>query len=403
MSETLRPNETERPSGTIRPDGTMRPNGTMRPSEDKDRRDGTLRPASDIKPFEDGNQESTDTSSNDRTLRQSGTLRSAEPTKIKLSTSRMNGKSADVKKRTVQTSDIQEFTLDNVTYKVDKLISASTGEAEIYKLSKGKKTYVLKLYYAGYSPDPEVMETLKKASGTGFLVDLIDYGRWISPQGEQREYELQPFYSGGELTPGMMAGDADKLKVTAGGMIMALKVAHDHNILHKDIKPGNFFYRDESHTQLLLADFGIASAFKRDSKGRMIPLKAYAQWRTKIYAAPEIYTAIDGEIEYPDEKSDYYSLGMSLLTLWIGEKPFEGMDERTMIRLKRGEKGTLPYPDDLPEQLLRLIKGLTIPNPEKRWGFAEFERRFKKSKSHFERRTGQTDDGRYQTSRKVPL
>ena len=374
MSETLRPNETERPSGTIRPDGTMRPNGTMRPSEDKDRRDGTLRPASDIKPFEDENQESTDTSSNDRTLRQSGTLRSAEPTKIKLSTSRMNGKSADVKKRTVQTSDIQEFTLDNVTYKVDKLISASTGEAEIYKLSKGKKTYVLKLYYAGYSPDPEVMETLKKASGTGFLVDLIDYGRWISPQGEQREYELQTFYSGGELTPGMMAGDADKLKVTAGGMIMALKVAHDHNILHKDIKPGNFFYRDESHTQLLLADFGIASAFKRDSKGRMIPLKAYAQWRTKIYAAPEIYTAIDGEIEYPDEKSDYYSLGMSLLTLWIGEKPFEGMDERTMIRLKRGEKGTLPYPDDLPEQLLRLIKGLTIPNPEKRWGFAEFER-----------------------------
>lgn len=374
MSETLRPNETERPSGIIRPDGTMRPNGTMRPSEDKDRRDGTLRPASDIKPFEDENQESTDTSSNDRTLRQSGTLRSAEPTKIKLSTSRMNGKSADVKKRTVQTSDIQEFTLDNVTYKVDKLISASTGEAEIYKLSKGKKTYVLKLYYAGYSPDPEVMETLKKASGTGFLVDLIDYGRWISPQGEQREYELQPFYSGGELTPGMMAGDADKLKVTAGGMIMALKVAHDHNILHKDIKPGNFFYRDESHTQLLLADFGIASAFKRDSKGRMIPLKAYAQWRTKIYAAPEIYTAIDGEIEYPDEKSDYYSLGMSLLTLWIGEKPFEGMDERTMIRLKRGEKGTLPYPDELPEQLLRLIKGLTIPNPEKRWGFAEFER-----------------------------
>lgn len=374
MSETLRPNETERPSGTIRPDGTMRPNGTMRPSEDKDRRDGTLRPVSDIKPFEDENQESTDTSSNDRTLRQSGTLRPAEPTKIKLSTSRMNGKSADVKKRTVQTSDIQEFTLDNVTYKVDKLISASTGEAEIYKLSKGKKTYVLKLYYAGYSPDPEVMETLKKASGTGFLVDLIDYGRWISPQGEQREYELQPFYSGGELTPGMMAGDADKLKVTAGGMIMALKVAHDHNILHKDIKPGNFFYRDESHTQLLLADFGIASAFKRNSKGRMIPLKAYAQWRTKIYAAPEIYTAIDGEIEYPDEKSDYYSLGMSLLTLWIGEKPFEGMDERTMIRLKRGEKGTLPYPDDLPEQLLRLIKGLTIPNPEKRWGFAEFER-----------------------------
>lgn len=355
MSETLRPNRTKRPGGTLRPSGNM------------GKQDGTLRPGDEVKPFEDAPAEGTS--------KGGGTMRPDLEQK-KQHTLRAQAKTVDVKvlKRGTQSSELKEFTLGNVTYKVLKLVSSSTGEAEIYKLGKGKKTYALKLYYRGYSPDPEVMETLKEASGTGFLVDLLDYGCWVSPQGEQREYELQPFYTGGELVPGMMAGDSEKLKATAAGMIMALKVAHDHNILHKDIKPGNFFYCDDSHSQLVLADFGIASAFKRDSKGRMIPLKAYAQWRTKIYAAPEIYTAIDGEIEYPDEKSDYYSLGMSLLTLWIGEGAFGNMDERAMIRLKRGEGGTLPYPDDMPAQLLHLIKGLTVPNPDKRWGFAEFER-----------------------------
>lgn len=355
MAETQRPSSTQRPSGTLRPPGTNAKKG------------GTLRPDSDIKPFEDA-PEVIDDAPKTGTARPNLTQRKQ--------TARPQTKAADVKvlKRGAQPTAIHEFTLGNVTYTVEGLISSSTGEAEIYKLSKGGKTYALKLYYSGYSPDPEVMEILRKSSGTGFLADLIDCGSWMSPQGELREYELQPFYTGGELTPGMMAGNPDRLKTTAAGMIMALKVAHDHNILHKDIKPGNFFYRDESHTQLILADFGIASAFKRDKQGRMVPLKAYAQWRTKIYAAPEIYTAIDGEIEYPDEKSDYYSLGMSLLTLWIGEKAFEGIDERAMIRLKRGESGTLPYPDDMPQQMLHLIRGLTVPNPEKRWGFAEFER-----------------------------
>lgn len=368
MSETLRPGGTQRPNGTQRPSGTQRPGGTQRPPGNNAGKGGTLRPDSDVKPFDEAPEAIGDAP-------RTGTLR-PDLSQKKSHTARPQAKAADVKvlKREAQPAGISQFTLDGVTYQVEGLISASTGEAEIYKLGKGGKTYALKLYYSGYSPDPEVMEILRKSSGTGFLADLIGCGSWMSPQGELREYELQPFYTGGELKPGMMAGNPDRLKTTAAGMIMALKVAHDHNILHKDIKPGNFFYRDESHTQLILADFGIASAFRRDKQGRMIPLKAYAQWRTKIYAAPEIYTAIDGEIEYPDEKSDYYSLGMSLLTLWIGEKAFEGIDERAMIRLKRGEGGTLPYPDDMPPQLLHLIRGLTVPNPAKRWGFAEFER-----------------------------
>ena len=106
----------------------------------------------------------------------------------------------------------------------------------------------------------------------------------------------------------------------------------------------------------------------------MQPLKMYAQWRTKIYAAPEIYTVIDNEIEYADDRSDYYSLGIALLTLWSGEKTLAALGERKLLSLKRGESGRLPYPDNMPAPMLHLIKGLTVPVSEHRWGFEEFER-----------------------------
>ena len=373
---------TQRPGSGIKPfdGGNSSQSGTQRPATTGNRpqQSGTQRPGSGIEPFDGGNSSQSGTkrpATADEQSKKSGTQRPSLDKDKQQAANKQQVKAADIKvlKRDEESS-AKEFVLNGVVYTVEGLISSSTGEAEVYKLSKGGNLYALKLYYCGYSPDPEVIKILKGITGTGFLVDIIDAGTWTSPQGEVRDYELQPYYSGGELTAGAMKNKAEVLKATAAGMIMAVKVAHDHNILHKDIKPGNFFYCDESHSQIILADFGIASAFKRDSSGTMIPLKAYAQWRTKIYAAPEIYTAIDGEIEYPDEKSDYYSLGMSLLTLWIGEKPFENIDERAMIRLKRGESGTLPYPDDMPQQLLHLIKGLTVPNPEKRWGFNEFER-----------------------------
>lgn len=286
---------------------------------------------------------------------------------------------ADIKvlKKEIQTAVLTDITLNGVTYSIDGLVSASTGEAEVYRIVKGANTYALKLYYAGTAPDPKVIEILKRISGTGFLVDIIDYGTWSSPQGDVRYFELMPFYTGGELKPGMFKGNPDALKATAAAMMMAVKVAHDHNILHKDIKPQNFIYADESRTQLMLTDFGIASTFQRDGNGRMQPLKMHDQSRTKEYAAPEIYTVIDNEIEYPDDRSDYYSLGVALLTLWAGDKELMELmrlGERKLLSLKRNESGTLPYPQDMPAQLLTLIKGLTVPVSGFRWGFDEFER-----------------------------
>lgn len=282
-----------------------------------------------------------------------------------------------LRREDASTSQADKITLAGITYTIDKVLSDTTGEGEIFKLSNGGNVYVLKLYYPGYAPDMEVEKVLKESAGTGVLVDIIEYGT-TEYRGESRFFELMPFYGGGEPKPGTMRGNPDKLKATALGMIMAIKTAHDHKLLHKDIKPNNFLYTDGSHTGMVLADFGLAQPFAyKDGKFEIV---SYSQARTSIYAAPELYAntlqLASGQVEvrFFDEKSDYFSLGVSLLTLWIGEQPLQAIGEYDLNRLKRRETGTLPIPDDMPSDIARLINGLTTPNPMKRWAFDEFTR-----------------------------
>lgn len=75
-----------------------------------------------------------------------------------------------------------------------------------------------------------------------------------------------------------------------------------------------------------------------------------------------MYYTVPGENRVEiDTKSDFYSLGMVLLCLWMGEKEFK---EREFELMKRKRTGDLPFPADLSGRTLQLIKALTAPQPE---------------------------------------
>ena len=79
-----------------------------------------------------------------------------------------------------------------------------------------------------------------------------------------------------------LGGDIDKFRRIALQGAAALAYCHGCNILHKDIKPSNFFFRDKEHTELVLGDFGISSMLEQDGKAHKT-----TQARTPIYAAPD--------------------------------------------------------------------------------------------------------------------
>lgn len=261
---------------------------------------------------------------------------------------------------------MEELVLRGKTYRSQKTLSDNSGEAQVFLVSKDGCEYVLKLYY------PKVnikKETLKVVSNMDFdmIVRLYDFGK-VYVDGKKRYYELMEYLRGGTLNHYNLNGDFNMFRRIALQAAAALACCHNNNVIHKDIKPSNFFFRDETQTELVLGDFGISSVMAGEGM-----LHRTTQARTPIYAAPEMYNdVIDGEVEI-STAADYYSLGITLMTLWLGRNPLNA-NERMMM--KRKNEGRLPGVNELPERVRMIVQGLTAVKPESRWAYSEVERWF---------------------------
>src|SRR5437016_2838863 len=106
-------------------------------------------------------------------------------------------------------------------------------------------------------------------------------------------------------------GRLSELQVLDIGIKVASALATDlkHNLLHRDIKPGNILFNAEGEPKLV--DFGLARNVEDDEYESTV-------WGTPYYVAPE---KIKRERE--DFLSDMYSLGGTLYHALTGHVPFE--------------------------------------------------------------------------------
>src|SRR6266481_4317954 len=95
------------------------------------------------------------------------------------------------------------------------------------------------------------------------------------------------------------------------GAAAALQYAHDHDIIHLDVKPANLLL--DSANRILLADFG-ASAL----------LEGYTHASLHAYVGTPVYTAPEQWLEQPRAASDQYALAVTCYQLLTGRPPFTG-------------------------------------------------------------------------------
>ena len=260
----------------------------------------------------------------------------------------------------------EAFLLKGVRYRKIECLSDSSGEAQVFLVENGGQEYVLKVYYPNFDINKKLLLTIRTFDFE-MIVKLYDVGKTYV-EGKHRYYELMEYLKGDTLNHFNIDGDLNKFRRIALQGAAALEYCHNNNILHKDIKPSNFFFRDEAHEELVLGDFGISSMLEKDGKAHRT-----TQARTPIYAAPEMYTdVIDGVVELTPA-ADFYSLGMTLFALWLGENPMSS-NERVMMRQKN--EGRLPRLNELPEMVKRIVQGLTAVNPLSRWGYEQVEKWF---------------------------
>lgn len=259
-----------------------------------------------------------------------------------------------------------EFLLKGKVYRSIKCLSDNSGEAQVFLVEGSEGQRVLKIYYPNFTIKRTLMRIILNIS-MEMIVRIDDYGKTYV-DGKNRDYELMEYLRGGTLMNYDLNGDFNQFRRIALQAAAALACCHNNNVIHKDIKPSNFFFRDTDHKEVVLGDFGISSVMGGDER-----LHRTTQARTPVYAAPEMYNdVIDGEVEITPSV-DYYSLGITLMALWLGENPLS-QNERVMMRKKN--EGRLPRINELPDRVKMIVQGLTSVNPQTRWGYEQVERWF---------------------------
>lgn len=107
----------------------------------------------------------------------------------------------------------------------------------------------------------------------------------------------------------------------------AVSYAHQHLVIHRDIKPGNIRLTADGEPKLL--DFGIAKLLDPPTSGIAEMTMTFATVMTPEYASPE---QIRGEII--TTVSDVYSLGVVLYELLTEQKPYK-LEGRTPVGVAR--------------------------------------------------------------------
>ena len=260
---------------------------------------------------------------------------------------------------------------EGIKYPVKQTLSKDGGESAILLCADPDgRDVVAKVYYepvdsAGSSilARTKVLEYMDTEDGQKYTLAVSEIGL-VELGGSQYYFEIMPYCKEGDLTHDQ-AFSFEQIVEMADYLNEALHSMHTAGILHRDIKPANLYRLDG---RIVIGDFGVAKLTKagvtRHTAG------------TDGYRAPESVLAVSAEESafFFDEKSDYYSLGVTLGSLYEGHFVYDGMNAAMITVAVRQGRLPLTRTDPGREQLENLLNGLCRYDSRYRFGYEDVRR-----------------------------
>ena len=252
----------------------------------------------------------------------------------------------------------------NNRYQITERIGIG-GMAEVYQAQDnvlGRRVAV-KVMLPQYAADPAFAQRFRQEAASAanlqspYIVNVYDWG-----QDDGTYYIVMEFIRGTDLKTGIVQrGALNQRKVAEIGsqVCQALSVAHNQDIIHRDIKPQNIMVQPDGNVKVM--DFGIARA------KNSVNSKTSTVLGTAHYISPE-----QAQGKELTAASDIYSLGVVLFEAATGKLPFDGPDAISVAMKQVNEEAPLPsdFKPDIDPGLESIIVKAMQKNPADRFATA---------------------------------
>ncbi|MHC4070830.1 MAG: protein kinase domain-containing protein [Planctomycetota bacterium] len=230
--------------------------------------------------------------------------------------------------------------------KLDRSVAIKGLPAEVMANPKARSRFSREAQLLASLNHPNIAtihEVLEEAEGVGYLV-----------------LEYVPGQTLAERIAGVRLKLQEALSI-AQQIAEAVAAAHEHDVIHRDLKPGNIKITPEGKVKVL--DFGLAKAVG----GEALDEQSTVTEPGRIIGTPAYMSPEQARGQPTDKRSDIWSFGCVLYEILTGRVPFKGETiSDTLANILQTEPDWHALPESTPMSIVVLLRRCLVKDPRRR-------------------------------------